>query len=567
LVVADTQGWSDRPPPEVPADLDGPLAELGATLDVPARLLSGPDGENRQQAVRTAVTAAFALAAHGLEPDGRLPFAENPANRERLGWVVSQAYAHFATPRLVAALFPNGRPDDLGSFPLPVPEGDVAAARALALAIGARTGAGEEQVLTRLVAAGRNGVGPAAADMLLRLHPGYAQLPQLERDALLRSVSNTVESGFAARNLEAAAQRELTAVRENRRPDIAGGAAAIDAASRVAGAEVRELHAFLDKRSEWDVANQQRSAARDAARPVGAPLGRPESVPQLMQRVSREVGVLTGTRNTLWNGVTDYRPNNSGVALVLSPEQAAALGRLVGGAQLTPEDAVHARAGMLTATAEHAKWAVPDGHTPRNEAAAAGKYLIIESAVVNAFAEDNLDRLIDRTLPPEQAAQLRSDQAPTPDARGHAARALASAIDAATDLPAGETLRRMAGEERSGMALTAAAVIVAASDVEPTERPFAEQLIADELNMQFDKLPSSSEKPERYGHAIGRLAIRTADTFALSPGWARDLVVGSDPMLRFAQDYGTPRTVRTPESAPQAGSGVDRPGKPGLGRG
>ncbi|MGW6281858.1 hypothetical protein [Kribbella sp. NPDC055071] len=523
LVVADTEGWSDEPP-EVPDQLEQPLKDLGETLDIPARLVSGPDGQDRRPEIRTAVTAAFALSARELEPSedlldsgGRLPAAAGPADRERLGRAVSEAYAHFAAPRLVAGLFPNGRADDLGRFPLAVPEGDVAAGQALALAIAARTGTGQEQVLTRLVAAGRGGTGPAAAQMLLRLHPGYAQLPRPEREALLRSVSDTVESGFATRDLQAAAQRELTEFRENRRPDIAGGVAAINTASAAATKELGDLHRFLDTLPEWHPANQERAAIRAASR--GAEIGRPASVPEVMERIQGAVAALTDTRETLWSGNTEtLRGDPSGRAIRLTEAQGLALMQLMENGPLSSEQVAAVQSAYLTATASLAGWAVPDGNTSRNEEAAASvapRFTRIEQAVLNAFSEDNVNQIIDRTLPADTAARIRP-QAPRVDGElAPIARGLASAIDTAAGLPAGETLRRMAGQDRSGMAWAAAERLVPNSP----EKPFVVQRIAAVIDKRFDALPPHIDDPEQYGQRVGELAAKIAKLSDASPEW------------------------------------------------
>jgi hypothetical protein len=315
-----------------------------------------------------------------------------------------------------------------------------------------------EEVLTRLVAAGGNGVGPAAAAMLLKLHPGYERLPEAERAALLRSVSDTIESGFASRDLAAAAERELTEVRENRRPDITSGVAAIDAASRAAASSVRELHDFLDELPEWHPANQERAAIRAGSAAAG--IGRPASVPELMERIQGAVAELTDTRETLWSGTTETLSGGpSGRAIRLTEEQGLALLQLTEDGPLSPDQVAAAQTAYLAATTSLAGWAVPDGNTSRNEEAAesvAPRFTKIKPAVLNAFSEDHVNRIIDRTLPAGLAAQIRLEAPRVDGELAPVARGLASAIDSAAGLPAGETLRRMAGQDSSGMAWAAA---------------------------------------------------------------------------------------------------------------
>ncbi|WP_350278507.1 hypothetical protein [Kribbella sp. HUAS MG21] len=253
LVVRDTGGVLFRPP-AVGQDLRDRLEPLADNLDVPARLaptvpaaLGRGSASDPRADVRASLTELVALCADSLEPPDSLPEPNDPEHRTRLAAATSRAYAAFATPRLAPQLFANGRADDLGRFPPPQLEGDVAAARAMALAISARTGIGEESALTELVADGHGAAAPTAARLLLRPDPEYLRLPEDQQGGIVRHLARDIEADFADRDVEEAAFRELTVELEARREDVSGGAGVIDKASATATRELGKLHALLQR--------------------------------------------------------------------------------------------------------------------------------------------------------------------------------------------------------------------------------------------------------------------------------------------------------------------------------
>ena len=262
LVEKDTiDGVASRRPPELSDGHVEMLQPLADNLDLPGRLATKlrvvsnhQDGRwhDPREDVRAGLTELVARCADSLEPDPSLPSPVDTAARDRLGRAVTRAYAANATPRLVAGMFPNGRPDDLGRFPPPQLEGDVAAARAMAVAIGARTGAGEDTVLKRLVAAGHGGAAYEAAGMLLETRPDYHRMPADQQPGIRRQLASSIEAGFAQRDVRQAEERELTEELENRREDVTGGAGAIDTASRMATDELGKLNASLRKSDDWE---------------------------------------------------------------------------------------------------------------------------------------------------------------------------------------------------------------------------------------------------------------------------------------------------------------------------
>ncbi|MGC4942600.1 hypothetical protein [Kribbella sp. DT2] len=273
-VVEHTGGLSPvygREVLEVTPQLRAAIEPIADNLDVLARLAPDPravlaqrGGQvvDQRQYLREHLTELVATCAGALERDDRLPGTPGSPEQDRLAVAVNKAYALEATPGLLPKVVKNGRPGDLGEFKWRVPEGDVLAARAMAVAVGARTGRQYQDVLTAQVAAGKGGAAPVAAEMLLNKQgPAYERLPQPEKEALLRQVARGLETGFAQRDLQGAATREQTTAVEARQLDVRGGVTPVDQASATAGAEVRALHDFLDRLPEWHAAVRERPAA------------------------------------------------------------------------------------------------------------------------------------------------------------------------------------------------------------------------------------------------------------------------------------------------------------------
>jgi hypothetical protein len=618
LVASDTGGRSTAAGEQLPGmtpTTEFLLRRLADNLDIPARLAPSPaavvgrgpgPAYDERPDILAALTTVVAQSAANLDPREQLPAPADPSHRERLGTALSEAYAESAKLRLVPQLLRQGRPGDLGDFPARVLEGDVVAARALAFAIGTRTGQRDDQVLADLVGAGRGAAAPAAARMLLKRNPGFATLPGREQqEAVVRGVAGHLEAGFASRDLHAAVERQLTVEVENRRVDITGGVGAVDSASRLAAQEVQQLHDFLDKLPDWHPANQEQAERVTAASQPGAQIDRPESVYQLVRRIEGTVGELTGADHTLWNDRIEPDLGQSpDRTLRLTDAQALALRELT-------EDGAHgslqsdvvaaAREGIQRTIAAQARWAVPEEYGRQHEEAAAAvapRFTTIEQAVSTAFAEDHLNEVVERTLPTGLAEQVRLPDAPRLDSEpASAARGLASTIDTATGRLAGETLRRMAGEGRAGIAMAAAEVVVAQSAIPNVERPFAVRMIAETIDESFDELPDRLESwhrgeqtvigdrhvddPNLYGQQLGRVAQTMAEIYAQDPGIAQReaaaadrRIAQQDPIARFtpghdpaSPGFGTGNspaalptlsTANHPAAAQQSKRGLDR---------
>ncbi|MGW6196019.1 hypothetical protein ACWF0M_07695 [Kribbella sp. NPDC055110] len=494
------------------------IQPLADNLDLPGRLatslhsISGTQGRwyDRREDARAGLTELVALCAAALEPDPSLPPATDTAARDRLARGVTRAYAANATPRLVADLFDNGQQDDLGRFAPPQLEGDIAAARAMAVAIGARTATGEDAVLKRLVAAGHGGAAHEAAAMLLEVRIDYARLPEGQQARIHRQLTRTIEAGFGDRNLERAAERELTQVVEYRTRDIAGGVDPIDAAGGIARDEVAKLEADLQKIGYWEQPAESRLP--------GLPAERPQSRDDLLQRVHGTVGELTGTQVSPWNGenapwpdMTTRTTQSLDGTLFLSQDARSELHQLTrhGASELTPEQVRGAREALLEVAAEYALMA---GQT-REEGLLARmtekEFTPAERAVSAEFAAQNFNEVVVRTLPPELAAQVMTPEPPHADTRdGQVVRGFANAVDNVKGLDAepSESLRRMAGSADFGT--TAGELLVADSGLAESARPDAVRAIAETVDRGFADLPPTATASQAlmHGHELGRKA-------------------------------------------------------------
>jgi hypothetical protein len=556
LVVMDSvDGVSSLRRGETIELLDGHvemLKPLADNLDLPGRLATSlhsisnrTDGRwhDRRVDARAGLTELVALCADSLEPDPSLPEPVDAGARDRLATAVSRAYAANATPRLVADLFPNGRQDDLGRFPPPQLEGDVAAARAMAVAIGARTASGEDAVLKRLVAAGHGGAAHEAAAMLLEARMDFARLPEGQQAGIHRELTRTIEAGFGDRDMERAAERELTKELEYRTRDIAGGVDPIDAAGGIARDEVGKLHEFLQTIDYWE-------KPEESQRP-GLPAERPQSLDDLLQRVHGTVGELTGAQESSWNGEQAPWPDMTGRAaqsvdgtLHLSRDARLELHELTqhGSGELTPEQVRGAREALQDLTAEYALMAGQDRQEGLVASLTEKEFTPAERAVSAEFAAQNLNDIAVRTLPPELSAQVVTPEPPYPDTQeGQVVRGFANAVDNLKGLETqpSESLRRMAGSADIGT--TAGQLLLANSELAESDRPAAVQAIAATVDRGLTDVPTTATANQAlmHGQELGRKA------------YAHTLP--ADSTARFAVDAALTRPhTATPTSTPAA---------------
>ncbi|MGW7683449.1 hypothetical protein ACWGID_22120 [Kribbella sp. NPDC054772] len=602
LVASDTRGESDGPSPQVIAvarNHERALKALAENLATPVKLASSPQlnltrathqAVDRRPEVRASLTAVVAACARSLDPRRPLSPAPDPANRERLTTAVSHAYASTATQRIVPRLLPNGRPDDLGLFPHALLEGDAAAARALALAVGARINQNDVEVLKALAGAGAGGAGQAAASMVLFDNEAHRTLPPGAQQAVfVRQFGDELETRFAARDLGAARERELTQELESRWGDIAGGAGAVDGANATVIAEMRGLHEFLDELPDWHPAKQERDAARVAAEPAppkpapvkSAPVPaaqrreRPASVDALLHGMRDTVGELTGTSESLWNG--EYVPapvgrtgNQVYVAqdsdgtlrlnrnLVETPlRQLTAEGPIV----LTDQQVVEARAALQAVTSTLSWQAVSDGYTLGDEIRAQATIPSdLTFAVGRAFSEDYLDLVIEQTLPGDVAEQLTGGPVPHVDSeRAPAARAFAGSIDDLTGRDAGETLRQLAGQPRGAIATTAADVLTAHAGIPSEQQPALARDVAARVDAAFGVLPTQVEAWRQAGTPERDIAGRSREFGHQLAREVHELVrARQDPSARFVPGLDPTSAKPSGVKAPTAGQSTEQ---------
>ncbi|TCO46849.1 hypothetical protein EV646_10688 [Kribbella antiqua] len=597
----------DRETQEAQRRASRETARLAAgTPETPYDELAFVEAADDRPEILEILTTVVAMYADQLEPQESLPEPTDEDARDRIGWANSRAYAIPATrQRLVPELFPNGQLGDLGMSQPAVLEGDVAAARALAVAVAARLGRQGDDVQKEFTAAGRGGVAPTAARLLLNRNPDFLALQRADqRAALVRVAARRLETAFASRDERGVAERELTEVVENRREDIIGrtaedgsvtfgGAGAVDALNLWAAEELRKLHAlprqFLESHEAEAV----------------FPPGRAESVHELASRIRTVVGELTGTPRTLWDDEIpepvpgqDVPPTD--YTLRLSLDEALALRALTQDGPdgpLTPEVAAAARQALQNATAPYVRWAIPYGYGRRNENEAdrvAPRFKPLENGVSKALAEIEGVEIIDRILPPEQAEQLKAAEPPLKDTEyAPAALAFANAVDAAkgTEFP-NKTLRRMGGQGRAGIAIEAAHRLVSSTAIAKHERPFAVRMIADSIDQHFDALPAELESwsqggqtvmgdlrvndPAAYGQQVAQQALGMVTHYEENPGSAQresaaaDRTAAQEAGARFgsADPAMTQPKAHAPGTTPEAnradGSGESK--TRGLGR-
>jgi hypothetical protein len=562
-VVADTGGRSMAVGDELPelADFDeGPLRRLADNLDIPARLAPSPvailERDSRQTdeeaafaptrderpAIGAAVTYVVAASAFSMAPQERVPPAGDPEGRSRLEWAVAKDYAELAARRrIVPKLVQNGGRDDLGSIPLPDETGDAVAARALVLGIAARTSSNEDDILKRLVRAGRGRVASAAARTLLATNPTFTRLMVPEQqEVIVRIVAAEMERGFATDRPRPTIENAMAFTIVERAQAAEWGAAAVNLASKRATAEVEELREVLEAK---EAAGRTPAAEqRPTPQEQGLPADRPANLPELMRRIQKAVAELTGAPESLWNGEIEplqtpglVRPSADGALLLDRDDAALPLFDLTQEGSLDPEQSRAIRKAIQEATETYLQWAVPEGHTPDSEAAAqrsSPRHGAVNVAVGVALAEIVQSEIIRRTLPPDLADQLPATEPPYRDPQfAPAARRFALVVDNVKGLETdpSETLRRMAGQDHQGAGRAVGELLVANSGIPAELRPAAVQMIGDTVVDGFDELAElnladeteMARRSARHGRDLGNLVNAMVRVYENDPEFAQ----------------------------------------------
>jgi hypothetical protein len=333
-----------------------------------------------------------------------------------------------------------------------------------------------------------------------------------------------------------------------------------------------------------------------------------------VQRIQGAVGELTRAPESLWNDELGVRPPGGGFApsaegtmrvehlADLSAVQLTAgadmplVARLRGSSgDLTPDELRNSRDHLFDAARACTQWAVPDGHTREAEAQAESdpRLTTIGESVRDGFVEAEFDEIVDGVLPADLAEQVKSVGPPAHGvASAPAARGLAQSIDAETGrlTNPSETLRHLAGQPRADIALAAAELIVAETDIPVEDQPAAIQAAAERIDRAFELLPAqiavwqeagttNEELPVKvhgYGHAAGMDAYhlvrdREDNMFTIAADRGAAQGAQEDPSARFVNDPAAPKsgTVTAPGKTPdanRAGDAGESTKRRGLGR-
>jgi hypothetical protein len=320
------------------------------------------------------------------------------------------------------------------------------------------------------------------------------------------------------------------------------------------------------------------AAAKTPTKALAGPLVAPdraETLHELARRIESVVGELTGTRQTMWSNdvqetAGEPSPETPGQAipptdytLRFSLDAALALRELTEegtDGPLTPEVATAARQAIQDAAAAYARWAVPNGYTWQKEKAAeavAPKFMHLQYGTSNALAEIDGDEIIDRIVPPELAEQLRAAEQPLKDTHyAPAALAFANAVDAVTgtEFP-NETLRRMNGQGRAGIARAAAHRLVSGTDIPQADRPAAVRMIGRTIDQLFDGQPGVAvSDPAAYGQEVARRTLSMVKSYEENPGSAQRDAAEAEISAKFGSGDTamTPYQPQAPSNSPEA---------------
>lgn len=221
----------------------------------------------------------------------------------------------------------------------------------------------------------------------------------------------------------------------------------------------------------------------------------------LWERVRDAVAAETGADKSLWNGRIDYtdpdkRIRGSASAdgtmrlsekLVVKPLQDLYEKR---GQPSTLEERAERRNALKTAGHEFSHLTAPQEHQYSDRLAGMQQtqYKPIEEGVTEAWSYSQVDKLADRVLPPDLAAEVKSVRGPQSyPGWAPAAETFAEQVGAAAGLDGDEVLRQMNKEARTEKAQVAADLLFENSDL-PELVPEAEQAaVRDEIRAEIDQ--------------------------------------------------------------------------------
>jgi hypothetical protein len=542
LVLTDLGGRRSL----VPRDrLSGMVARSHRRALEPLANNRGLEPGHEQAAAWAALRTAAASYAGFVEPPSGPPpdLQPLPVDQQVFEAAVCGLHSWSATPRLVQG-FPDDWASGLGDAPPTALHFDETTASTMVTAIAEQTGQDDQDVLRTLVAAGRGVRGAAAARMLLDTTPGYSTLPEAEQEIAVQFVADDLESGLASPVGDVPPTHpELTGDVDN--DPVLRGKVAIAWANHLAAHEVDQLHEAL--RQEEKAAVLRMPADRPHSR---RPVQPPESVYDVIRGIDAEVRELTGAEKSRWSGGFEERGANDdqrigfgATSFRVRPDDALLL-RLTArdaGGPLGREEIAAARQTIKQTIMVCAQQAMPNEYDRQQHVWARAfqpRFEAMERAVLSAFADNELNNIVDRRLPAAVAEQLRTadvdswfDAASpeTPSADADYAPAAQGLADAVHGEDPEALIRRMAGEGLPDRGMAAAEVLVAGSAIPPEHRQAAAWAIGEKLNDGFDALPDRLEEwkstsvlpaadlSRQYGHELGRMAQDLVHEYATNP--------------------------------------------------
>jgi len=559
----------------------------------------GPLDPEQIQAVRQAIQEVTEVYLQWAVPEGHTPASEEEAHQSspRHGYVnvaVGVALAESVQNEIIRRTLPEDLADQLQATDPPYRDPQFApAARRFALVVDNVKGQETDpsETLRRMAGQDHEGAGRAAGELLV----ANSGIPEVFRPAAVQMIGETVVDGFdELKDLNLADETEMA-----RRSALHGRDL-----GRLVDAMVHVYENDPESAQQDRAATERKAAAaiglpmrpQEPAAPVATldrPTERPAGHRAFYQRIQGAVGELTGAPESLWNDEFGQRPRGSGfapsaegtmrvarladVSMVLLTAEAdmplvAALRRTSG--DLTYGELANTRDGIFDAARAYTQWAVPAGHTREAEAQAERDPRLdtIAESVRDAFVAAEFDEIVDGTLPPDLAEQVKSVGPPAHGtASAPAAYGLAQSIGEVTEQGASprETLRHLAGQPRADIALAAAEMLVEDTDIPIEDQPAAVQEAAERIDRAFELLPAQiaawqeagttdadlAVKVRDYGQTVGMEAYhlvrdREDNMFSIAADRAAAQGAQRDPNLRFAPGWDAASTQSATTKVP-----------------
>ncbi|ADB30542.1 hypothetical protein Kfla_1441 [Kribbella flavida DSM 17836] len=299
----------------------------------------------------------------------------------------------------------------------------------------------------------------------------------------------------------------------------------------------------------------------------------------LWERIQDAVLAESGAAKTLWNGQLHYTDPNQRVRGSAAADGTVRLSRELvvrplqemyeqQGRPNNREQLIAWRNAVKTVAHEFSHLAAEPGfeHVDRALGMRRPEFTPIEEGTTEAWSQARLDRVIDRVLPPEFAAQLKSVRGvESYPAWAPAARAFAQSVGAEIGLDYREVLDQLNRAGRTGKGQVAADLLFDASELPslvPTDaqaavraeiRAAIDQGFADLLPLRDDRSAdlrtTSGQRGTEIAHAAAQ-AVRRAERRFQPPAAGERVVDRSQVRLEI---------ISSPSRAERSGTAGDRP--------